>query len=795
MQQVWFRRIAILTSGLILIASYLLSAFFQQNTGLLTISGALFSCVAFFFGTYGLWIAYRQATRPTRSIWLFLILGGLSSLVGHIGYFSYPIYYQTPTPVGNWIDYCWTLQTAFYFLAVIVGIAQNIRIHRNIRLLFDLLIIFTATVTLSWHYIIQPIIQAQGSHDHGSFVLALSGPIADIGILSGIVSIFLTPKRLFSARTLALFAFGMLIQVIADTGYLFQIASDSNSYAGYFAPLWLFALQLYGIAGLYRNEHTTDEEPIHAKPMAERVGVKGFLRVTIPYLFVLALFSSMLFPSGQLTCLLIGSFSCILLIIIRQVIMLVENNSLLNKMHQMTEELEQMVTERTDELSKKNRELAATLEQVEYMAYHDSLSGLPNRRLFEDRLANSLARAKRNDDQVAVLFLDMDRFRHVNDNLGHAFGDKLLIQVAANLYEWMEQCDTICRLSGDEFAILLEGFEETHQITDIVEKLIHHFNHPLRVEEHELHFTASIGIAVYPNDGQDPETLIKHAETAMYRVKKAGKNHYQFFDPTMADTSRFELEHALRKALERQELLVYYQPRVCTSSGRIVGMEALLRWQRPGHGLIPPGEFIPLAEETGLIIPIGEWVLRTACRQTKRWQEDGVAPLRVAVNLSALQFKQVDLVEMIGRILEETELPPCYLELEITESVAMQDVETAISKLKKLKEMGIEISIDDFGTGYSSLHYLGQFPIDTLKIDRSFVNEITHNTHHMAIVTAITALGHSLQLKVLAEGVEKDEQLHILRDIGCQEMQGYYYSPPVPADHFLELVVKQNPTL
>ncbi|HZG16567.1 MAG TPA: EAL domain-containing protein [Candidatus Bathyarchaeia archaeon] len=795
MQQVWFRRIAILSTGFILIASYLLNAFFQQNKGLLTISGALFSCVAFLIGIYGLWIAYRQAGRFTRSIWLLLILGGVSSLIGHIGFFLYPFYYQVTSPTGSWLDYCWTLQTAFYFLAVIVGIAQNIRIYKNVRLLFDLLIIFTAMLTLSWQYIIQPIVQTQGGHENGLIALALLNPFADIGILCGIMSLFLTSRRLFSVKTLVLLGVGMLVQVIADTGYLYQMVTEDNSISGYFAPLWLIALQLYGIAGLYKNEFLTEDSPVIVKPMGERPGFKEFLRIMIPYLFVLALFSSMLYPVGDITCLLIGSFSCILLIIIRQVIMLVENNSLLNKMHQMTEELERMVTERTDELSQKNRELAATLEQVEFMAYHDSLSGLPNRRLFEDRLANSLARAKRHDDQVAVLFLDMDRFRHVNDNLGHAFGDKLLIQVASNLYVWMEQCDTICRLSGDEFAILLEGFEETHQITEIVEKLVRKFNHPLRIEDHELHFTASIGIAVYPNDGQDPETLIKHAETAMYRVKNAGKNHYQFFDPTMADTSRFELEHALRKALEREELLIYYQPRVCTNSGRIVGMEALLRWQRPDHGLIPPGNFIPLAEETGLIIPIGEWVLRTACKQTKRWHDEGLAPLRVAVNLSALQFKQVDLVEMIGRILEETELPACYLELEITESVAMQDVETAIAKLKKLKEMGIEISIDDFGTGYSSLHYLGQFPIDTLKIDRSFVNEITHNTHHMAIVTAITALGHSLQLKVLAEGVEKDEQLHVLREIGCQEMQGYYYSPPVPAERFVELVTNQNPTL
>lgn len=788
MQQSLFRRMAILTTGSTLIISYLWILMFQQNETLLFAGGVVFQLVAFLTGTCYLIAVYRQTAGYMKRTWLFLGLGGIAYLLGQAGYLYKPLFLQAPRSAVGWPDYFWMMQTFFYLLAILRIIVKNIHIYKSIRLVVDILIVMTAATSISWHYIIKPVIQRIENADIWVLTVKLIYPIADLGIVCGIIGIFLMSQRIFPVRTLVLLGSGMLVQVAADTLYLLQTVAGTYTLGGYLDPLWVLVLQLFGLAGLYDREETHAEKLEEEKQRTAGTWIGEISRLVIPYLFVMILFYLAIYSAGKADVIVIGSLICIVLIIIRQITILIENQSLLKKMQQMTEELEQVVTERTDQLYKKNIELAATLEQMEYMEYHDSLSGLPNRGLFEDRLANSIARAQRSGDKVAVLLLDLDRFKNVNDNLGHSFGDKLLIHTAAKLHGQLEQCDTICRLGGDEFAILLEGFAETQHITEIVEGLIYSFNQPLQLEKQELHLTASIGIAVYPYDGMEAETLIQHAETAMYRVKKAGKNHYQFFDPTMADSSRFELEHALRKALERGEFVVYYQPRVSMQNGRIVGMEALLRWQRPDYGVVPPGDFIPLAEETGLIIPLGEWVLRTACLQAKRWHDEGLSPLRVAVNLSGLQFKQVDLVEMIKRILAESQLPPRYLELEITESVALLDVETAIEKLNSLKQMGVEISLDDFGTGYSSLRYLGQFPIDTLKIDRSFVNGITHNAHHAAIVTAIAALGHSLQLKVLAEGVEKEEQLHVLREIGCQEVQGFYYSPPVPAERFRQLL-------
>lgn len=746
MQQTLLRRMAILVAGVTLISIYLLNGLFQADGRLLAVTGALVQSVAVLLSTCCLIVTYRKASGYRRVTWLCLLLGGISSFIGHMGFYAQPLLFHTQAPISGWPNVFLLLQALLYGLAVFVEFANHFHTNKRICHYIDVLIVLTAAFALCWQWMIQLFMHT--SSNTGSLLFALFYPLADVGILCGIISIFLVTQRIAFPATLSLLGAGMLLQTIADLGYLHAGATGVALIGGGFAALRAVALLIFGLAGLYiiADHH----DGIRAdKGQKHLSGNKGLIvRLVIPYIFVLILFITMFAHADNSKAAMIGSLICVCLIMLRQVLTRIENQAL-----------------------------------------HDTLSGLPNRRLFEDRLASSLERAQKNQGKVAVLLLDLDRFKNVNDSLGHSFGDKLLMHVAVKLYEWVAQSDTICRLSGDEFAILLEGFAETHHLQETVEKLVQQFNRPFRLDQQELHFTASIGISVFPYDGQDPETLLRHAETAMFRVKKAGKNHYQFFDQTMADSSRFELEHALRKALEREEFLVYYQPRVSSQGNRIVGMEALLRWHRPNHGIVSPGEFIPLAEETGLIIPIGEWVLRTACFQTKRWLDEGLPPLRVAVNLSAMQFKQGDLVAMIERILSESQLEPQYLELEITESVAMQDVKTATEKLKLLEQMGVEISIDDFGTGYSSLRYLGQFPINTLKIDRSFVREITHNPNHVAIVTAITALGRSLQLKVLAEGVEQDDQLEVLRRIGCQEMQGYYYSPPLPAEQFAALLI------
>lgn len=421
-------------------------------------------------------------------------------------------------------------------------------------------------------------------------------------------------------------------------------------------------------------------------------------------------------------------------------------------------------------------------ETIRHQAFHDALTGLPNRLLLNDRLTLEIAHAKRNKQMLAVLFLDLDRFKLVNDTLGHGVGDQLLTIIARRLTGCVREDDTVARLGGDEFALLLPEIAQVENAVKVARKILQAIKEPVHMDIHELYITASIGIALYPNDGGDAETLLKNADTAMYRAKEKGKNNYQLYTPAMNAKAfeRLALENGLRRALERKEFVVYYQPKVDISTGKVIGMEALVRWQAPNRGLVPPGEFIPLAEDTGLIVPIGEWVLKTACAQNKAWQNAGYPPLRVAVNLSARQFQLQNLVEMVSRVLAETGLDPSWLELEITESVAMQNAEYTVKMLYELKEMGIQLAIDDFGTGYSSLSYLKRFPINKLKIDKSFVNEINTDEDNKAIASTVIVLGKSLKLGVVAEGVETEEQYDFLKKHQCNEMQGYLFGKPVP---------------
>jgi len=434
-------------------------------------------------------------------------------------------------------------------------------------------------------------------------------------------------------------------------------------------------------------------------------------------------------------------------------------------------------------------------ETIRHMAYYDPLTDLPNRTLFGDRLKQALAQSQRSKQMLAVLFLDMDRIKVVNDTLGHDIGDKLLKGVARRLKKTLREADTVARLGGDEFMILLPGMEHAEDITKIAEKIMQVLHPPFQVGKHELYMTASIGISVFPFDGKDSETLTKNADAAMYRAKKMGRNNYQIFTPSMEQEvfEQLSMGNNLRRALDIGEFEVHYQPQIDISNGNIVGTEALLRWNHPKFGIIPPSKFIKWAEDTGLIVPIGEWVLRDACRQNKHWQNDGHKVLRVAVNLSARQFKQENLVDMIERVLKETALSPLSLELELTESVLMEDPRAAIEVSHQLRSMGIRFSIDDFGTGYSSLDYLKRLPVNNLKMDQSFVQDLVSNPSDRAIAKAVIALGHGLNLAVIAEGVETELQRDLLKSYECDFMQGFLFSKPVPPAVFEQLLKSKKP--
>ncbi len=465
---------------------------------------------------------------------------------------------------------------------------------------------------------------------------------------------------------------------------------------------------------------------------------------------------------------------------------------------QANELLEEQVAQRTNELRSANEKLKLDLEErkrveqsVRHMAHHDALTGLPNRALFRDRLTHAMAQADRYHQILAVLFLDLDRFKAINDTLGHNVGDQLLKMAAERIRSCIRDCDTVARLGGDEFTIIVDDIVEVQDAAVVAQKILDTLSQPFILHGHEVFISVSIGVTLYPNDDENADNLLRNADSAMYRAKEYGRNNYQFYvaDMNVKARERLMLESQLRRALDRNEFMLYYQPRVDLFTGRVIGAEALLRWRHPDMGLVPPVQFIPILEETGMIIPVGEWVLQQASSQNRAWQDLGLPPIRMAVNLSVRQFIQKDLADSVLAIIERAGLLPEYLELEITEDLLLENNQTNIVTLTTLRNRGVHISIDDFGTGYSSLSYLKRLPIDTLKIDQSFLRDIENDPDNKAITSAIIAMAASLHLNVLAEGVETEEQLSFLRAQGCNEIQGFSFSHPLTAAEFERLLV------
>ncbi len=465
--------------------------------------------------------------------------------------------------------------------------------------------------------------------------------------------------------------------------------------------------------------------------------------------------------------------------------LLLENKILIEDMRRTNDELQQVRHDLQNNLAEKTRELGE-------IVHFDTLTRLPNRLLLRERVEQAVAQAMRHGGKIAVVVADLDRFKLVNEMLGPSGGDQLLQAVAERLQDCARSGDTLARPGGDEFIFLLPELGSEHDITSVTQKIIGACVQPFNIGSEEIYLTCSVGVSVYPYDGDGFDVLMKNAEAAMYHAKDQGRNNYQFYTREMNAMAfgRLMLETGLRHALERNEFELYYQPQVDSESGRIVGVEALLRWRHPDLGFVPTNEVITLLEETGLIEPVGEWILHTACTQAKLWLDAGLPPLRMSVNLSARQFKQADLADRIQRILSEVGLDPelGWLDLELTESMIMQDAETTLGTLHKLNALGVKLSIDDFGTGYSSLSYLRRFPIHTLKIDQSFTRDLGNSDDAAAIVAAIIGLARGLKLSVIAEGVETQEQLDILRDLGCEVYQGYLFSRPVPAQQVTELL-------
>jgi diguanylate cyclase (GGDEF)-like protein len=434
--------------------------------------------------------------------------------------------------------------------------------------------------------------------------------------------------------------------------------------------------------------------------------------------------------------------------------------------------LEELVRERT--------------AQIQHLAYHDALTNLPNRVLFVDRATQALTIAQRSSHMVGIMFLALDRFKKINDTLGHVVGDLCLTEVAVRLGQCVREGDTIARINGDDFALLFTQVEGTRDLVELAQIVADALKPSFHLEGQEVYVTASIGISIFPADGQDPETILKNAGAALHQAKKLGGNNYRFYTSGMNARARkrLALETSLRGAIEKEQLVLHYQPQIDYETGMVVCAEALVRWEHPGLGLLPPSEFIPLAEDTGLILQLGAWVMRTACAEARAWQVDGLGSLRIAVNVSAREFGRPDFFETMLDILTKTGLAPGCLELEVTETTIMENAEAAIDLLSRIRKLGVKIAIDDFGTGYSSLSYLKRLPIDTLKLDRSFVNGATTHPDDAALVMAVITLAHNFRLKVIAEGVETEEHLRFLRLLRCDGGQGYLFGKPMPANVF-----------
>jgi diguanylate cyclase (GGDEF)-like protein len=444
----------------------------------------------------------------------------------------------------------------------------------------------------------------------------------------------------------------------------------------------------------------------------------------------------------------------------------------------------------TIEAQKKAEQIQMAKDQLDYLAHHDVLTDLPNRMLLQDRLNQAIELAHRQGKQLAVMFMDLDRFKYINDSLGHGVGDQLLLSVAQRLVKCARHSDTVCRQGGDEFVLLLSSIEHPEDAALFAQKMLATLALPHRIDQRDLHISVSIGISIYPGDGRDAETLIKTADTAMYYAKESGRNNYKFFEQNMhvSAMQRQSIETNLRQALERREFILYYQPKIDLLSGAIVGVEALIRWQHPELGLLAPEQFIYIAEDCGLILPISRWVQREACLQARIWQQQGLPPVTIAVNASALEFRDKDFLKNLHAILDETGLEPRYLELELTESALMRDSESTDSVLHALANLGVKLAIDDFGTGYFSLCYLKHLPIDALKIDQSFVNKMISNPDDASIVTTVINMGKSLKKRVIAEGVETSEQVAFLVAQRCDEGQGCYFGCPMVAEQLTALL-------
>jgi diguanylate cyclase (GGDEF)-like protein len=722
---------------------------FQDHAVLRLYGAGVFPLVGGAVSFLWLFHAYRASKNHQKMFWLLLSIGVFIYLTASTVWFITNVLlgiYSYPGPADLlWISAYLTLLAALLFRV------SALRYSMSQRPLYNILMLMTVASALSIYYLINPLlIQAEGSL--AITFLTIAYPLLDIVILFAAISLYYLAQYSRQRKVLLLIAVGFTLQIIADTVLVYLSILGMYVSGHPIEPLWQGCLLLCGLAGLYeiksKKEHK--EEGIHKMMPLYNV---------FPYLCITLLLYMVMHSHGfKLNALSIGLSIVMLLTIMRQLSTLSENARLMNEYKQL--------------------------------AYCDTITGLNNRARFKKDLEVVLAEAQEHQATIGLMLIDLDRFKNINDTLGHPVGDALLKVFAERLIELVQYPGQVYRIGGDEFVLLIPNTSAAG-CASIAEELIQAMDKPFRIEGWEIIISPSIGISLFPENGDQPEQLFKYADAAMYYAKEQGKNNYKFYTAELNDevTRKGTLEYGLRKALEENQFMLVYQAKVDLNTNQIVGVEALLRWNHPKYGVISPMEFIPLAEETGQIVDIGQWVLRMACQQNKQWQEAGLPQISISVNVSIRQFQNHQFANIVRGILEETKLSPQFLELEVTESV-LHHASESIGILNELSAMGVGISLDDFGTGYSSMNILRKLPFNTIKIDKSFIDEITTTAASQSIVRAIIEMGIHLDINIVAEGIEHDQQIEFLRQHRCGIGQGYIFEKPMGPRSFEQLLVR-----
>ncbi|WP_051556453.1 putative bifunctional diguanylate cyclase/phosphodiesterase [Alkalihalobacterium bogoriense] len=873
-----------------IILYYIWIIIWKHDETILTIGGNTLSILAGIVATIWLLQARHRSKPSHRSFWLLLALGTSSFIIAELIWTYYENVLQVNVPFPGYPDLFYMLQGLFFLAALFLLIFSNRRNTKLLTFVFDQAIIMIVAITFSWHFVIEPTLSSDGTID-GAVLVSLAYPIIDLALLFAAILLFFGISKDYLNGSVVFFMFlGFLLLGFADLVYLYIIMTSNYSSGDWIDPLFAGSIFLVGYCGVVSYRDENEDKVLRPNRFIESS------RIAFPYLLVFLLFTFMLVTDKLergLHSLEIGTLLAILLLIIRQIIVIIENRRLIQNLLCKTDELDlseqrykslfefhpdaaysvdleghftsanaacsNLLGYKKDELiglsyslfmndidrdrvrshlvkvmaglpqrydiqihnregtlfymritnipilvknkvvgifgiGKDITEQQKNEEKIKHLAYHDSLTGVANRMLFEKQVDETIEEAKQKDERFAIVYLDLDHFKSVNDKLGHDIGDKLLINVSKRLQEVIRKTDTIARQGGDEFTLLVKGITQKEDIIRFAEKIVATLQQPYHIDGHEIKSLPSVGVSMFPFDDTTTEGLMKKADTAMYDVKQNGRGHYKFYDESKMTVSKMrKLEKDLQKALKRDELFLLYQPQVESKTGKIVGVEALLRWNHPEMGIVSPVDFIPIAEQTGMIIPIGEWVLIEACKQIQLWNEQGYT-LKVAINVSPVQLQQDSIVERFLMILQEKNVNPNLIEFEITEETAIQNIEQVILKLQTFKNSGITISIDDFGTGYSALSSLASFPISTLKIAREFTNQLERGNSNQTIITSIIMLAKNLKLAVIAEGVENESQAELLKDMQCDEMQGFLFGKPVTPKE-IEKQLKQRPDM